>query len=50
MPPQDLEIAIRKNIEHEVVMKANSHLPKKLSLLKAPLKKKGATATPKTAS
>ncbi|KAM6148573.1 leydig cell tumor 10 kDa protein homolog [Erethizon dorsatum] len=47
---KDLEIGIRKKIEHDVVMKASSNLPKKLALLKAPLKKKGATASPKTPS
>ncbi|KAM6467960.1 leydig cell tumor 10 kDa protein homolog [Liasis olivaceus] len=31
-----LEVTIRKKIEHEVVMKANAKLPKKLSVLKAP--------------
>ncbi|XP_037001679.2 leydig cell tumor 10 kDa protein homolog [Artibeus jamaicensis] len=35
-----LEIGIRKKIEHDVVMKASTSLPKKLALLKAPAKKK----------
>ncbi|XP_063150410.1 leydig cell tumor 10 kDa protein homolog [Candoia aspera] len=33
---KNLEVAIRKKIEHEVVMKADAKLPKKLSVLKAP--------------
>ncbi|XP_072458264.1 leydig cell tumor 10 kDa protein homolog [Notamacropus eugenii] len=33
-----LEIGIRKKIEHEVMMKASTSLPKKLALLKAPEK------------
>ncbi|KAI2589182.1 C19orf53 isoform 4, partial [Pan troglodytes] len=40
----NLEVGIRKKIEHDVVMKASSSLPKKLALLKAPAKKKGAAA------
>uniref|UniRef100_A0A8D0DJT3 Uncharacterized protein n=1 Tax=Salvator merianae TaxID=96440 RepID=A0A8D0DJT3_SALMN len=32
--PQNLEVGIRKKIEHEVVMKASAKLPKKLSVLK----------------
>ncbi|EHB14459.1 Leydig cell tumor 10 kDa protein-like protein [Heterocephalus glaber] len=47
---KDLEIAIRKKIEHDMVMKASSSLPKKLALLKAPVKKKGAAASSKTPS
>ncbi|KAM6218477.1 leydig cell tumor 10 kDa protein homolog [Rhynchocyon petersi] len=46
---KDLEVGIRKKIEHDVLMKANSNLPKKLSLLKASGKKKGA-ASAKTPS
>ncbi|XP_049644491.1 leydig cell tumor 10 kDa protein homolog [Suncus etruscus] len=42
---KDLEVAIRKKIEHEVTMKASSSLPKKLALLKGmPDKKKGASS------
>ncbi|KAM7142962.1 leydig cell tumor 10 kDa protein homolog [Molossus nigricans] len=37
---KDLEVGIRKKIEHDVVMKASTSLPKKLALLKAPAKKK----------
>uniref|UniRef100_A0ACB8ELK1 Uncharacterized protein n=1 Tax=Sphaerodactylus townsendi TaxID=933632 RepID=A0ACB8ELK1_9SAUR len=33
---KNLEVGIRKKIEHEVVMKANASQPKKLSLLKTP--------------
>ncbi|XP_053227056.1 leydig cell tumor 10 kDa protein homolog [Podarcis raffonei] len=33
---KNLEVGIRKKIEHEVVMKASAKLPKKLSVLKAP--------------
>ncbi|XP_042311239.1 leydig cell tumor 10 kDa protein homolog [Sceloporus undulatus] len=33
---KNLEVGIRKKIEHEVVMKASTKLPKKLSMLKAP--------------
>uniref|UniRef100_A0A8C9I5N4 Uncharacterized protein n=1 Tax=Piliocolobus tephrosceles TaxID=591936 RepID=A0A8C9I5N4_9PRIM len=39
-----LEVGIWKTIEHDVVMKASNSLPKKLTLLKAPTKKKGETA------
>ncbi|XP_049733049.1 leydig cell tumor 10 kDa protein homolog [Elephas maximus indicus] len=46
---KDLEVGIRKKIEHDVVMKASTSLPKKLALLKAPGKKKG-TASAKTPS
>uniref|UniRef100_A0A8C5L3C8 DNA segment, Chr 8, ERATO Doi 738, expressed n=1 Tax=Jaculus jaculus TaxID=51337 RepID=A0A8C5L3C8_JACJA len=46
---KNLEVEIRKKIEHDVVMKASSSLPKKLALLKGPTKKKGAAA-PKTSS
>ncbi|KAM4798161.1 leydig cell tumor 10 kDa protein homolog [Urocitellus parryii] len=42
---KDLEVGIRKKIEHDVVMKASSSLPKRLALLRAPAKKKGASAT-----
>ncbi|EHH29706.1 Leydig cell tumor 10 kDa protein-like protein [Macaca mulatta] len=41
---KNLEVGIRKKIEHDVVMKASSSLPKKLALLKAPAKKNGAAA------
>uniref|UniRef100_A0A2K6P5Q7 Leydig cell tumor 10 kDa protein homolog n=1 Tax=Rhinopithecus roxellana TaxID=61622 RepID=A0A2K6P5Q7_RHIRO len=44
-PKKNLEVGIRKKIEHDVVMKASSSLPKKLALLKAPVKKNG-VATP----
>lgn len=50
LPPQDLEVGIRKKIEHDVVMKASSSLPKKLALLKAPAKKKEAASSSKTPS
>ncbi|XP_012889667.1 PREDICTED: leydig cell tumor 10 kDa protein homolog [Dipodomys ordii] len=43
---KDLEVGIRKKIEHDVVMKASSSLPKKLALLREPGKKKGATSSP----
>ncbi|XP_015262693.1 PREDICTED: leydig cell tumor 10 kDa protein homolog [Gekko japonicus] len=33
---KNLEVGIRKKIEHEVVMKANANQPKKLTLLKTP--------------
>ncbi|XP_001377561.1 leydig cell tumor 10 kDa protein homolog [Monodelphis domestica] len=33
-----LEVGIRKKIEHEVMMKASTSLPKKLALLKTPEK------------
>nr|XP_056722935.1 leydig cell tumor 10 kDa protein homolog [Euleptes europaea] len=33
---KNLEVSIRKKIEHEVVMKANANQPKKLTLLKTP--------------
>ncbi|XP_006874374.1 PREDICTED: leydig cell tumor 10 kDa protein homolog [Chrysochloris asiatica] len=46
---KELEVGIRKKIEHDMVMKANTNLPKKLALLKAPGKKKGA-ASAKTSS
>lgn len=48
--PQSLEVGIRKKIEHDVVMKASSSLPKKLALLKGASKKPGATAPGKIAS
>ncbi|XP_017742620.1 PREDICTED: leydig cell tumor 10 kDa protein-like [Rhinopithecus bieti] len=41
---KNLEVGIWKKIEHDVVMKASNSLPKKLTLLKAPTKKKGETA------
>ncbi|XP_048198375.1 leydig cell tumor 10 kDa protein homolog [Perognathus longimembris pacificus] len=43
---KDLEVGIRKKIEHDLVMKASSSLPKKLALLREPGKKKGAAASP----
>uniref|UniRef100_A0A452TDB7 Uncharacterized protein n=2 Tax=Ursus TaxID=9639 RepID=A0A452TDB7_URSMA len=45
LPPQDLEVGIRKKIEHDVVMKASSSLPKKLALLRAPAKKEAASSS-----
>ncbi|CAD7685519.1 unnamed protein product [Nyctereutes procyonoides] len=42
---KDLEVSIRKKIEHDVVMKANSSLPKKLALLKATAKKEAASSS-----
>ncbi|XP_007182135.1 leydig cell tumor 10 kDa protein homolog isoform X2 [Balaenoptera acutorostrata] len=39
---KNLEVGIRKKIEHDVLMKASTSLPKKLALLKAPTKKKAA--------
>uniref|UniRef100_A0A2K6P5S1 Uncharacterized protein n=1 Tax=Rhinopithecus roxellana TaxID=61622 RepID=A0A2K6P5S1_RHIRO len=42
---KNLEVGIRKKIEHDVVMKASSSLPKKLALLKAPVKKNGVAAS-----
>uniref|UniRef100_A0A2K5ECF9 Uncharacterized protein n=1 Tax=Aotus nancymaae TaxID=37293 RepID=A0A2K5ECF9_AOTNA len=42
--PGNLEVGIWKKIEHDVVMKANNSLPKKLALLKVRAKKKGAAA------
>ncbi|KAK2087484.1 hypothetical protein P7K49_033391 [Saguinus oedipus] len=42
---KNLEVGIRKKIEHDVMMKASSSLPKKLALLKAPAKKNRAAAT-----
>ncbi|KAM5238028.1 leydig cell tumor 10 kDa protein homolog [Ctenodactylus gundi] len=47
---KDLEVGIRKKIEHDVVMKASSSLPKKLAVLKAPGKRKGAAVASKTAA
>ncbi|KAL4844658.1 hypothetical protein H8958_016682 [Nasalis larvatus] len=50
---KNLEVGIPKKIEHDVVMKASSSLPKKLALLKAPVKKNGvaaATSSNKTPS
>uniref|UniRef100_A0A2K5ECG9 Uncharacterized protein n=1 Tax=Aotus nancymaae TaxID=37293 RepID=A0A2K5ECG9_AOTNA len=41
---KNLEVGIWKKIEHDVVMKANNSLPKKLALLKVRAKKKGAAA------
>lgn len=49
-PPQSLEVGIRKKIEHDVVMKASSSLPKKLALLKGASKKTGATTSGKAPS
>uniref|UniRef100_A0A6I8PCA8 Uncharacterized protein n=1 Tax=Ornithorhynchus anatinus TaxID=9258 RepID=A0A6I8PCA8_ORNAN len=34
-PLQNLEVGIRKKIEHEVMMKASTNLPKKLAVVKA---------------
>ncbi|XP_042784553.1 leydig cell tumor 10 kDa protein homolog [Panthera onca] len=42
---KDLEVGIRKKIEHDVVMKASSSLPKKLALLKAPARKEAASSS-----
>lgn len=50
MSPQSLEVGIRKKIEHDVVMKASSNLPKKLALLKGASKKTGAATPGKTPS
>lgn len=47
---QSLEVGIRKKIEHDVVMKASSSLPKKLALLKGASKKTGAPTPGKTPS
>lgn len=48
LPPQDLEVGIRKKIEHDVVMKASTSLPKKLAVVKAPAKKKEAASSSST--
>lgn len=49
--PQNLEVGIRKKIEHDVLVKASTSLPKKLALLKAPTKQKAAApASSKTPS
>ncbi|ERE82512.1 leydig cell tumor 10 kDa protein-like isoform X3 [Cricetulus griseus] len=45
-----LEVGIRKKIEHDVVMKANSSLLKKLTLLKGASMKTGAITPNKTPS
>ncbi|XP_066128109.1 leydig cell tumor 10 kDa protein homolog [Saccopteryx bilineata] len=37
---KNLEVGIRKKIEHDVMMKASTSLPKKLALLKTAPKKK----------
>lgn len=50
LPPQDLEVGIRKKIEHDVVMKASASLPKKLALLKGPTKKREAAAAATSSS
>ncbi|XP_027944598.1 leydig cell tumor 10 kDa protein homolog [Eumetopias jubatus] len=42
---KDLEVGIRKKIEHDVVMKASSSLPKKLALVKVPAKKEAASSS-----
>ncbi|VCW68864.1 unnamed protein product [Gulo gulo] len=47
---KDLEVGIRKKIEHDVVMKACSSLPKRLALVKAPAKKEAASSSTKTPS
>ncbi|KAM9731572.1 leydig cell tumor 10 kDa protein homolog [Dama dama] len=44
---KNLEVGIRKKIEHDVVMKASTSLPKKLALLKASTKKKEASSSTK---
>uniref|UniRef100_A0A2K5PX01 Leydig cell tumor 10 kDa protein homolog n=1 Tax=Cebus imitator TaxID=2715852 RepID=A0A2K5PX01_CEBIM len=41
---KNLEVGIRKKIEHDVMTKASSSLPRKLALLKAPAKKNRAAA------
>uniref|UniRef100_A0A8C9HP49 Uncharacterized protein n=1 Tax=Piliocolobus tephrosceles TaxID=591936 RepID=A0A8C9HP49_9PRIM len=38
---RNLEVGIRKKIEHDVVMRANSILPKKLALLKTGQEERG---------
>ncbi|ELK06742.1 leydig cell tumor 10 kDa protein homolog [Pteropus alecto] len=45
---KDLEVGIRKKIEHDVVMKASTSLPKKLALLKGPTKKREAASSSST--
>lgn len=47
---KDLEVGIRKKIEHDVVMKASASLPKKLALLKGPTKKREAAAAAASSS
>nr|XP_012645844.1 leydig cell tumor 10 kDa protein homolog [Microcebus murinus] len=47
---KNLEVGIRKKIEHDVMMKASSSLPRKLALLKGPAKKKGAAAAASASS
>ncbi|XP_021026332.1 leydig cell tumor 10 kDa protein homolog [Mus caroli] len=47
---KSLEVGIRKKIEHDVVMKASSSLPKRLALLKGASKKSEATTPGKTPS
>lgn len=47
---QSLEVGIRKKIEHDVVMKASSSLPKRLALLKGASKKSEATIPGETPS
>ncbi|XP_008853655.2 leydig cell tumor 10 kDa protein homolog isoform X1 [Nannospalax galili] len=47
---KSLEVGIRKKIEHDVVMKASSSLPKKLALLKGVAKKRGAATSNKMPS
>ncbi|XP_034852541.1 leydig cell tumor 10 kDa protein homolog [Mirounga leonina] len=42
---KDLEVGIRKKIEHDVVMKASSSLPKKLALVKVPAEKEAASSS-----
>uniref|UniRef100_A0A8C5URB1 Uncharacterized protein n=1 Tax=Microcebus murinus TaxID=30608 RepID=A0A8C5URB1_MICMU len=49
-PGANLEVGIRKKIEHDVMMKASSSLPRKLALLKGPAKKKGAAAAASASS
>ncbi|XP_006750547.1 leydig cell tumor 10 kDa protein homolog [Leptonychotes weddellii] len=47
---KDLEVGIRKKIEHDVVMKASSSLPKKLALVKVPAEEAASSSSAKTAS
>lgn len=42
---KDLEVGIRKKIEHDVVMKACSSLPKRLALVKASAMKEAASSS-----
>uniref|UniRef100_A0A2K5MJJ2 Leydig cell tumor 10 kDa protein homolog n=1 Tax=Cercocebus atys TaxID=9531 RepID=A0A2K5MJJ2_CERAT len=47
---KNLEVGIRKKIEHDVAMRASSILPKKLALLKTPAKKNAAAAATSSSS